>query len=110
MTRFLSLPDSLCHVCPGERFTRIQLLEAAGRDAEAARRLHADAIAQQLLGVGRLLWVLERARVNDRLGNTAEATEAYAYVVSAWRHADPELQPLVDEARRALARLAGEPR
>ena len=57
-----------------------------------------------------VVWALERARVNDRLGNEEEAIEAYAFVADSWRNADPELQPVVEEARAALARLSGEPR
>jgi hypothetical protein len=32
----------------------------------------------------------------------------YSYVMDAWRNADPLLQPHVEEARQALARLVGE--
>ncbi len=53
-------------------------------------------------------WALERARLNDVLGNHAAAREDYSYVLDAWRNADPELQPYVAEARGALMRLAGE--
>jgi tetratricopeptide (TPR) repeat protein len=45
---------------------------------------------------------LELARLLARTGRRAEAREAYRFVVDAWRGADPELQPMVDEARRAL--------
>ena len=48
--------------------------------------------------------------MNDRLGNEDEAIEAYAFVADSWRQADPGLQPVVEEARAALARLSGEPR
>ena len=37
----------------------------------------------------------------------AEALEAYEFVIYAWRNADPELLPLVEEARRAVTRLSG---
>ncbi len=49
---------------------------------------------------------LQLARILERSGQTAAAREAYQFVVDAWRNADPELQPRVDEARQALARLA----
>lgn len=35
------------------------------------------------------------------------AARNYQFVVDVWRHADPELQPFVEESRSALARLAG---
>jgi len=58
----------------------------------------------------RVLWVLERGRVNERLGNKEKAIVAFRYVTDVWRHADPELQPYVEEAKAALKRLAAEPR
>ena len=48
--------------------------------------------------------------MHERLGNRDQAIEAYAFVVEAWRDPDPELLPMVEEARAALARLTGEPR
>jgi tetratricopeptide (TPR) repeat protein len=52
-------------------------------------------------------------RILERKGRQAEAREAYELFAYAWRNADRELQPLVDEARRAVGRLAaadGQPR
>jgi tetratricopeptide (TPR) repeat protein len=46
-------------------------------------------------------------RIYERTGRTAEAVDAYEYVIHAWRDADPELQPLVEEARQAVTRLSG---
>jgi hypothetical protein len=57
-----------------------------------------------------VIWVLERARVNERLGNHDKAIRDYAYVMDVWRAADAVLQPFVEEARTAVARLVGEPR
>jgi tetratricopeptide (TPR) repeat protein len=45
-------------------------------------------------------------RIYEQIGDQAKAGEAYALVTSAWKDADPELQPMVIEARKALARLA----
>jgi hypothetical protein len=56
-----------------------------------------------------VLWTLERARVAERLSDREKAARDYQYVADVWRHADPELQPYVTEAKEALARLAGEP-
>ena len=53
---------------------------------------------------------LQRGRVYEQLGNKDQAVDGYAWVVRAWRNADPELQPYVAEARAALVRLAGEKR
>jgi tetratricopeptide (TPR) repeat protein/TolB-like protein len=49
---------------------------------------------------------LHLARLLERTGRTAEAREAFEYVVLAWRNADPELKPWVDEAREGIARLS----
>ena len=57
-----------------------------------------------------LLRALERGCVYERLGNRARAIEGYSLVVQAWRSPDPELQPFVAEARKALERLSAEPR
>lgn len=44
-------------------------------------------------------------RIYERTGRPAEAMIAYDAFASAWQRADPELQPLVREAREAMARL-----
>jgi len=92
------------------RLTRAQLLTATGRDTEAAEIL--DQMSQLELAPGPLdvIWVLERARVNERLGNHDKAIRDYSYVMDVWRSADALLQPFVEEARSAVTRLAGEPR
>jgi tetratricopeptide (TPR) repeat protein len=46
-------------------------------------------------------------RILERTARPAEAREAYEFFAYAWRNADRELQPMVDEARRAVARLSG---
>jgi hypothetical protein len=49
---------------------------------------------------------LQLARLLERSGRSAEALQAYQFVAYAWRNADPELRPQVEEARRAVARLS----
>ena len=56
------------------------------------------------------IWALERARLAEKVGESEKAKYWYGYVVALWRHADPELQPFVTEARQALGRLTAEPR
>ena len=58
----------------------------------------------------RVPFVLDRARLAERLGDRATAVKYYQFVVQAWLHADPELQPYVAEAHAALERLGREPR
>jgi serine/threonine-protein kinase len=93
-----------------EQLTYAQVLAAIGRDEEAATVLANVPDVGVAPGPAEVVWVLERARVNDRLGRRESAVRDYAYVVDVWRNADPLLQPFVEEARSALARLVGEPR
>lgn len=43
----------------------------------------------------------------ETLGRYREARAAYRYFLTWWSEADPELMPLVDEARQGLTRIAG---
>jgi len=44
-------------------------------------------------------------KVYEQLGQPEKAREAYQDFVEAWVNADPELQPMVEEAKQAIARL-----
>jgi serine/threonine-protein kinase len=90
------------------RLTYAQVLAAVGRDSEAAAVLDEATEVWYAPGPSDVIWVLERGRVSERLGNVDKAVRDYSYVVDAWRNADSLLLPMVDEAREALARLAGE--
>jgi hypothetical protein len=48
--------------------------------------------------------------VAERLNQRQKAADAYQRVAEVWRHADPELQPYVTEAKEGLARLTAESR
>lgn len=48
---------------------------------------------------------LRRAEIYDRLGDDSRAAEHYARFVDLWRHADPDLRPMVDSAKQRLSRL-----
>jgi hypothetical protein len=101
--RRLTVPDSAClGDCPQMRLPLAKLLAAQRRDREAAAILDQEFTAPV---PSRVLWMLERGRVNERLGEREKAIDAFAYVVAAWERADPELQPVVGEAREALRRL-----
>jgi len=109
LQRFVALPDSLCPDCEAHRLITAQLLEARGREREAASMLDRE-IGHSPPSFWEPFWALERARVNERLGNRAKALAGYSFVAAVWMHADPELQPYVAEARAALKRLSAEPR
>src|SRR6266566_2415957 len=100
---------SLCPFCDDQRLISAQLLEARGREREAASMLDRE-IGRSPPSFWEPVWALERARVNERLGNRAKALAGYSFVAAVWIHADPELQPYVAEARAGLKRLGGEPR
>ena len=103
----LTIPDSACASwCWEARLPLAFLLSARKRDREAAAILDQDFLAWPSLKV---MWILERARVNERLGVRPKAIDAYLYVANAWRNADPVVQPYVEEARRGLARLNTDP-
>jgi hypothetical protein len=99
---FLALPDSLCRDAWQLREVRFRLLSATGRTPEAAAVF--DRANDRWVPL-----VLERARVAERLGDHPTAIKWYRFVADAWRHADPELQPIVAEARAALGRLGETP-
>jgi len=102
----LATPDSLAPEVFAVRLLRSQLLARLGREREAARLLEGELLyAGQMTTPAEVLWILERGRVNERLGNRSLARTAYRFVADVWRNADPELQPYVAEARAALARL-----
>ncbi|HWP39148.1 MAG TPA: protein kinase [Gemmatimonadales bacterium] len=46
--------------------------------------------------------------LHESKGNREKAVEYYGRFVDLWKNADPELQPLVNQARERMARLAGE--
>ncbi len=100
-----------CVFCYQEQFTRARLLLATGQDREAVQLLdHMPFRRDQAPPIEAVAISLERGRVHERLGDWDDAIEAFTFVVDAWRHADPKLQPMVEEARAGLARLAAEPR
>src|SRR5262245_28740493 len=109
---FDSRPDTACfNACGIDELVHIQLLAARHRDREAAERLERPLMgfSGSLMPVD-VLRAVERGRINERLGNRDRAIAGYSLVVQAWQHPDPELEPLVSEARTALARLTAEPR
>ena len=96
--------------CYLERLTRIRLLAVTGQNEDAARLLDERAHNMGEYLPSEIPWALERARVNERLGNRDKAAQNYAFVARVWANADSSLQPVVAEARAALRRLGGEPR
>jgi serine/threonine-protein kinase len=103
----LTSADTL-HPCQYQtRETLVDLLIATGHVRGAAQRLQRrwPGTSECSDGVDDVLWTLKRARVSERLGKRESAAADYDLVATAWRTADPELQPYVREARAGLARL-----
>ncbi len=97
LRRFEALPDSLCPLCYYSRLTLAQLLSARHEDQKAASLM--DRWLTELKVPSTVLWRLEHGRVAERLGRREEAIRDYQYVADVWRHADPVLEPYVEEAR-----------
>jgi hypothetical protein len=105
--RFTSLPDTICP-CVYDQIVTSQLLAQHGRDREAAAVFEGQ--YPPFMAPAEALWRLQRARALERLGRRDAAVDDYRFTATAWRRADPELQPYVTEARQALARLTSEPK
>jgi serine/threonine-protein kinase len=106
LAQLLALPDSLYDDAP-MRLTRANLLTAAGRDEEAAKQLENPFAIGFPLALD-VLRMMQRGRVAERLHRRDMAVESYQWVADVWHHADPELKPVVDEARAGLERLTAE--
>jgi predicted Zn-dependent protease len=84
------------------RWTLVMILMDLERWEEAIPYLKADWWQINAFGHYRLARAYEQAAEYDK------ARKEYAFFVEAWQDADPELQPWVEDARRALERLTGE--
>ena len=109
LRQFMFASDTLHECWYDNRLQLVQLLIAKRRFKDASARLerHWPGTSGCSNGFDDVMWTLARARVASQLGRTDEAMANYAVVAAAWRNADPELQPIVREARRALATRRG---
>jgi serine/threonine-protein kinase len=113
---FQAIPDTLCleSDCYYEKLTEARLLNALGQARQAGAvldrwvwtggSLALPAVSSPVFVLG----VLERGRIAESLGEPQKARDSYQFVVDVWRHADPELELYVREARVGLERLAAE--
>jgi hypothetical protein len=103
---FQAIPDTLClaNDCYYEKLTEVRLLDALGQARQAG------AVLDRWVWTGGdalfVIGVLERGRIAERLAERRKARDSYQFVLDVWRHADPELEPYVREARGGLERLA----
>jgi serine/threonine-protein kinase len=112
---FQAIPDTLCleNDCYHEKRTEALVLDALGQTRQAGALLDrwvwtGGGHFLSPLGPFFVLGVLERGRIAEGLGERQKARDSYQFVVDVWRHADPELEPYLREARGALERLAAE--
>jgi tetratricopeptide (TPR) repeat protein len=85
-----------------ERFARAELLYELGRHEDALSWYRALSY-RDFLYTG--LAHLRLAQIYERRGTWWKAFEHYSRFLELWRDSDPALQPLVQHARDALARL-----
>jgi tetratricopeptide (TPR) repeat protein len=103
--RFDLLHPSPFHAQADERFTLAGWLEESGRPEEAL-----PWYASFLRGsVHDLVYaapsLLKEGAIYERLGETKCARDRYGRFAAAWRDCDPELGPLLEEARAGVERL-----
>ncbi len=88
-----------------ERYLRGELLREIGRDREALAWYASTSQTQ----VDQLAYLapahLRQAEIYEKLGEKQKAAEHYRRFVELWKECDPELRPLVDEARRKAAAI-----
>ncbi len=85
----------------------VRLLVAGGKRGEALTILNGREPNDWPLP-SHVVWALERARLLELSGDRDAAQLDYQFVADVWRHADPDLQSLVAEARTAVRRLGGD--
>jgi tetratricopeptide (TPR) repeat protein len=85
-----------------ERFARAELLHQLGRREEAARWYQPMVDGFVYAGGPS---ALRLAQLHDRWGKPEAAKAYYARFLRWWQECDPELRPLVDEARQRLSEL-----
>lgn len=100
----LAIPVSVCSGVPCAGSITSELLVAAGRDADAARILDRW-LPSAHLGLSTPMDHVRRARIAMRNGENETARRSYGIVVARWGGGDPVLQPVVQEAKAALAKL-----
>jgi tetratricopeptide (TPR) repeat protein len=91
------------------RYLRAEVLQQLGRDREALEWLR-NGFADTPAEVAYLAPVhLRSGEIYERLGERSRAAEAYQRLLHLWERCEPEMEPLVRDARLRLARLAMEP-
>jgi tetratricopeptide (TPR) repeat protein len=88
-----------------DRYRRAVLLDSLGQTAEAARLYRSFEDFNRYDRVFAAPAYLRAGRMAERESRLADARRHYERFALLWSDADPEYQPLVNEARAALRRL-----
>jgi serine/threonine-protein kinase len=95
------------HERPVGRFLRAEMLHARGRDTEALGWYNSLTSLSMIEFVFLAPAYLRQGQIYESARQPARAVEYYSRFVARWQTCDPELRPLVDDARRRIARLSG---
>ncbi len=91
-----------------ERFLAAEILFELGRYDEAIRWYANISQIAPFEVAHRSLAYLRLGEIYDRQGDRHRAAEYYGKFVELWKDADPELQPRVEAARRAIEAVSGD--
>ncbi len=105
--RFELTVPRLAHQGVRERFLRAEVLHALGRDDEALAWYDSFQSLYDLPFAA--LARLRQAQIHERAGRRERAAFNYGRFLGLWGNADAEFQPMVRQAREALARLEARP-
>ena len=94
------------HERPVGRFLRAEMLHARGRDADALGWYNSLTSLSMIEFVFLAPAYLREGEIYESAKQPARAVEYYSRFVARWQTCDPELRPLVDDARRRIARLS----
>ncbi len=98
---------ALSHLFARQRFLQAQWSRSIGRPNEALQWYASLGQVDHLFDLPFLgPAILMTARIHEETGEFEKARAEYAHFVTLWRDAEPELRPLVDNARARLARLS----
>ncbi|MGI9076456.1 MAG: protein kinase domain-containing protein [Gemmatimonadaceae bacterium] len=92
-----------------ERYLRAEAFRALGRHKEALR-WYASLGASNFFDIEYVAPAhLRQAQIYEQLGQAGQAVRHYEEFLRLWAQCDPELRPMVDDARQRLAQLARAP-